>query len=204
MMGWESDIMHKTVDKLCLDHAELEEGLRVLNIGHGLGIIDELFQDFPTKPVQHVIVEPHPDVLANMRAKGWYDRPGVTILEGKWQDFVDNKLLETGGFDVVYTDTFSEDYEQLYKFFQHVPDLLRDSNSRFSFFHGLGATNATFYDVYTRVSEMHLEEVGLRVEWSDVEVGLDAARWGETRKYFNLPLYRLPVASWPPFDAMET
>jgi protein arginine N-methyltransferase 2 len=46
-----------------------------------------------------------------MREQGWYDREGVTILEGKWQDFVGTKMLEDIAFDAVYTDTFSEGYE---------------------------------------------------------------------------------------------
>ena len=47
-----------------------------------------------------------------MRDQGWYEKEGVKILEGKWQDFVDSEaLLGVGGFDVVYTDTFSEDYK---------------------------------------------------------------------------------------------
>ena len=46
-----------------------------------------------------------------MRDQGWFDKEGVKVLEGKWQDFVDSEeLLGIGGFDVVYTDTFSEDY----------------------------------------------------------------------------------------------
>ena len=74
--------------------------------------IDSLFQALPTPPSLHVIVEPHPDVLAHMRELGWFDKPNVRILEGKWQDFVDGEeLLGVGGFDVVYTDTFSEDYK---------------------------------------------------------------------------------------------
>ncbi|KAH7100298.1 arginine methyl transferase [Auriculariales sp. MPI-PUGE-AT-0066] len=197
MMGWEAEIMRESVRALCDDHPELETGLRVLNIGHGLGIIDEFLQSISPKPIQHVIVEPHPDVLAHMRSKGWYERKGVQVLEGRWQDFVEDKLLEGGGFDVVYTDTFSEDYEQLYKFFEQVPNLMRSSSSRFGFFHGLGATNAAFYDVYTRVSEIHLEDIGLQVHWSDIPVKLDSRVWGETRKYFSLPLYRMPVMTWP-------
>lgn len=54
--------------------------------------------------------------------------------------------------------------------------------------------------MYTRVSELHLEDVGLAVEWTDVDVNLDAETWGETRKYFSLPIYRMPVASWPAYD----
>jgi protein arginine N-methyltransferase 2 len=47
-----------------------------------------------------------------MREHGWYSKKGVQVLEGKWQDFMDDPLLlEACGFDVVYMDTFSEDYQ---------------------------------------------------------------------------------------------
>jgi type IV protein arginine methyltransferase len=59
----------------------------------------------------HVIIEPHLDVLKYMREQGWYDKNGIIVLEGKWQDFVGSKMLEDMTFDVVYTDTFSEEYE---------------------------------------------------------------------------------------------
>ena len=74
--------------------------------------IDSMFQRRKNPPKQHYIIEAHPDVLAHMRELGWYERRGVTILEGKWQDFVESEeLLSVGGFDVIYTDTFSEDYQ---------------------------------------------------------------------------------------------
>lgn len=98
-----------------------------------------------------------------MKKLGWYEKPGVTILEGKWQDFMEsNELLSVGGFDVVYTDTFSEDYGgevnhhswsttpvsdgeiALHQFFGHLPDILSGPESRFSFFNGLGATRIFF------------------------------------------------------------
>lgn len=104
--------MHETVHLLCDDHENLAEGLKVLNVGFGLGIIDTMFQSLSTPPALHVIIEAHPDVQAHMREQGWYDKKGVKILEGKWQDFIeDPALLEVGGFDVIYTDTFSEDYQ---------------------------------------------------------------------------------------------
>ncbi|EMD37365.1 hypothetical protein CERSUDRAFT_114038 [Gelatoporia subvermispora B] len=195
MMGWEHGIMKDTVQKLCADHPNRDEGLKVLNVGFGLGIIDSLFQALPTPPATHVIIEPHPDVLKHMREQGWYDKPGVNILEGKWQDHIESEeLMAIGGFDVVYTDTFSEDYGALHKFFGHVPDLLAGPESRFSFFNGLGATNALFYDVYTHVSDLHLADVGIDVEWTDVDVfeGEDD-RWGKTKEYFAMRLYRLPI-----------
>jgi protein arginine N-methyltransferase 2 len=60
----------------------------------------------------------------------------------------------------------------------------------------LPTLDATFYDVYTQVAELHLQEVGLQTKWSDVEVGPNSqSRWGETREYFTVPIYRLPISS---------
>jgi len=82
----------------------------------------------------------------------------------------------------------------LHEFFGHLPNLFAGPESRFSFFNGLGATHALFYDVYTRLSELHLADVGVDVEWSDVDVtDGDEERWGKTREYFALPFYKLPV-----------
>lgn len=125
--------MQETVDRLCFGHENLQNGLKVLNVGFGLGIvrislascyipipshaqctsqIDSMFQALSTKPAQHVIIEAHPDVLKHMRELGWYEKPGVRILEGKWQDYIESEeLLSVGGFDIIYTDTFSEDYQ---------------------------------------------------------------------------------------------
>jgi len=194
MMGWEEGIMRETVERLCGDHPN-SSNLKVLNVGFGLGLIDACFQNLPEPPTEHVIIEAHPDVLKFMRYSGWYEKNGVRILEGRWQDFIDSPdLLSSGGFDVIYTDTFSEGYSDLRQFFEHLADLLADGDSRFSFFNGLGATNAFFYDVYTHISELHLISIGLDVEWSDVDVASeDNDRWGQRREYFSLPIYRLPL-----------
>jgi protein arginine N-methyltransferase 2 len=46
-----------------------------------------------------------------MKEQGWYDKKGVSILEGKWQDCIASGALQGfGRFDVIYTDTFSENY----------------------------------------------------------------------------------------------
>ncbi|KAG8213881.1 hypothetical protein J3R82DRAFT_10625 [Butyriboletus roseoflavus] len=234
MMGWEREIMRKTVDELCSSHPKLDTGLRVLNVGFGLGIvrefrfrssfpcltlvqIDTMFQSLSIPPSLHVIIEAHPDVLAHLEGKGWHEKENVKILNGKWQDVLpSDEFLGLGKFDVVYTDTFAEHYNgelgvprqsvtlntfaDLHRFFKRLPDLLDGPDARFSFFNGLAATNALFYDVYTRVSDCHLSEIGTDVDWHDIEVGLDdsdpgdGGRWGETRKYFTLPIYRLPIA----------
>jgi|ERR1700722_3557111 len=122
--------------------------------------IDGFFQSLSTPPSRHVIIEPHRDVLDRMRELGWYQKKGVMILEGRWQDFVSSEqLIGHGRFDVVYTDTFSEHYKglkdqnvaevpkqklhplDLHQFFRYVPNLLVDCDSKFSFFNGLGATS---------------------------------------------------------------
>ena len=55
-------------------------------------------------------------------------------------------------------------------------------------------TDALFYDVYTHLSDLHLADVGVDVKWSDVYIQHeDVDRWGKTREYFSVPIYRLPV-----------
>ncbi len=89
--------------------------MSILNVGFGLGIVDRLFQ--ATAPLHHVIIEAHPQVLAYMKSKGVYEWPGVTVLEGRWQDFTGERLGEliaaSGGmgFDAIFVDTFAEGYE---------------------------------------------------------------------------------------------
>ncbi|QRV80596.1 hypothetical protein RhiJN_08611 [Ceratobasidium sp. AG-Ba] len=211
MMGWERPIMEATVRALCPSlKGKGVPGPTVLNVGFGLGIIDTIFQSLDPPPSRHVIIEPHPDVLEHMKSTGWYSKTGVEIFEGRWQDFVSEEKIGTllgdeGGFDIIYTDTFSEDYSDLYEFFEHLGTLMSDQTSRFSFFNGLGATNATFYDVYTKLSAMHLEDMGLATRWEDVDVHAAAdgkGVWGETRKYFSLPLYRMPICE--PIHRMTT
>lgn len=55
--------------------------------------------------------------------------------------------------------------------------------------------DALFYDVYTQLSELHLKDAGVDIEWIDVDVRDDTVddRWGTTREYFKAQLYRLPV-----------
>jgi protein arginine N-methyltransferase 2 len=102
MAAWETDIMQKSAALLCMDQ---KPGFSVLNVGFGLGIIDEIFQSY--KPGRHVIVEAHPDAIAYAKSKGWDQRPGVELVFKRWED----AITELGDFDVVYWDTFAQDYE---------------------------------------------------------------------------------------------
>ncbi|KAM0787351.1 hypothetical protein ACM66B_003438 [Microbotryomycetes sp. NB124-2] len=208
MMGWEQPIMRRTADLMCQAHsdrkgksrAELDQAdeFNVVNVGFGLGIIDSFLQEY--QPTIHLIIEPHPDVLEHAKQKGFLDKPGVRFFKGTWQQYLE--ALEQGqeeyiSFDVIYFDTYSEHYVDLHKFFDCLPNLMRDERSKFSFFHGLGATSRHLYDTYTLVSEMHLRETGLETEWHEVEVG--QIEWdATTSKYWEqsvLGPYRLPVCT---------
>jgi protein arginine N-methyltransferase 2 len=159
MMEWERPLMeaHAT-------HLLPRDGLRVLNIGHGMGIIDSLFQSH--SPVNHHIVEAHPDVLERMKEQGWYEKPGVVIHSGSWHDILPNLVQETEDgqeivFDAIFFDTFAEDYKALKEFFSEWVVQLLDSDGRFGFFNGMGADRQVCYDVYTKVSVLR---VNLRID----------------------------------------
>ncbi|GAA5912353.1 protein-arginine N5-methyltransferase [Sporobolomyces salmoneus] len=235
MMGWERGIMERTVEEMLsrgwgdrkgktretlLSEEEGERSpLRVVNVGFGLGIIDTFFQAY--SPTTHLIIEPHPSVLAHMEQTGWFSKPGVKVFRGTWQDWI--AALESGDeewveWDGIYFDTYSEHYIDLRRFLSHTPNLLSSSSpsnlASVSFFHGLGATSRNFYDIYTLVSQLHLQEFGLKTEWSEVEVmeGRDGEEdvWeatkerteeeggkGEKKKYWEwakaVGRYRVPV-----------
>jgi protein arginine N-methyltransferase 2 len=187
MMEWETKLMRRSAELLAP-----EEGLRVLNVGHGMAIIDSIFQE--KKPKSHHIIEAHPDVLKRMKEQGWYEKPGVVIHEGRWQDIVPG-LVENGEmFDAIYFDTFAEDYKALREFFsEHVIGMLdpaggvKGEGGKFGFFNGMGADRQVCYDVYGKVVEMDLFEAGFDTEWETIEVpNLEAeGEWeGVRRKYW--------------------
>lgn len=96
MMGWEAPLMVEHAKVMCP-----KEGLDVLNVGFGLGLIDDELQKY--KPRNHFIIEAHPDVYAHMKELGWDKKPGVTILFGRWQDVL--PALEQS-FDGIFFDTY--------------------------------------------------------------------------------------------------
>ncbi|KAF9282593.1 hypothetical protein BGZ68_005869 [Mortierella alpina] len=182
MMGWELPLMVR--------HAEVispEEGLRVLNVGFGLGLVDKELQK--RSPSQHTIIEAHPDVYAHMIKEGWDQKPGVKILFGRWQDVVDQ--LEV--YDGIFFDTFGEYYEDLRAFHEIVPNHLEEGGI-YSYFNGLGATNQFFHAVYNRISELELSEMGFTVEYEEMDIGLKEEEWnGVKRAYWTLDKYYLPI-----------
>jgi len=144
MMEWETQIMKRHSETLLP-----APGLRSLNIGHGMGIVDTAILD--RKPAEHHIIEAHPQVLQRLRETGWYEKPNVKIHEGRWQDVLP-KLVEEGiTFDAIYYDTFAEDYQAFKIFFSEWVVELLECKGRFGWHNGLGADRQICYDVYTKV-----------------------------------------------------
>ncbi|KAK4695425.1 type IV protein arginine methyltransferase, partial [Lecanoromycetidae sp. Uapishka_2] len=191
MMAWETDIMKRTADLLAPKH-----GLRILNVGHGMGIIDTFFQG--KAPSAHHIIEAHPAVLARMKKDGWYEKSSVTIHEGRWQDVVPKIIQEEILFDVIYFDTFAEDYKALRDFFSDCLIGLLDDGGKWGFFNGLGADRQICYDVYGKVVEMDLFEAGFDTEWEAITVPkMDETEWqGVRRRYWTLIEYKLPICEF--------
>lgn len=204
MMAWETDIMRRSVDALLPGK---ESGKRILNIGFGMGIIDTMFAE--TKPSKHHIIEAHTGVLEHISSpnskfgKSWEGsgpEPGAfKIYQGKWQEVCQQLLQEGQIYDAIYFDTFGEDYSQLRMFFtEFIPGLL-DGEGIFGFFNGLGADRLICYDVYTKVSELHLADAGLDVEWKVIDVDMSKLaeagkdEWeGVKRRYWTLDSEFLP------------
>ncbi|KAF9885023.1 Arginine N-methyltransferase 2 [Aspergillus nanangensis] len=190
MMAWESDIMAKSARKLLPT-----TGLRVLNVGHGMGIVDGFLQE--KSPAEHHIIEAHPDVVVEMKRKGWHEKPGVTIHEGKWQDVIPALVGEGVMFDAIYYDTFAESYSDFREFFTEQVIGLLEQEGRWSFFNGMGADRQISYDVYQKVVEMDLFEAGFEVEWEEIKVPTLEGEWtGVRRPYWNIDSYRLPLCKY--------
>lgn len=190
MMAWESDIMAKSAKKLLPT-----PGLRVLNIGHGMGIVDGFFQE--QSPAAHHIVEAHPEVVAEMKRKGWHEKPGVQIHQGRWQDILP-KLVEQGEtFDAIYYDTFAESYADFRDFMSEQVIGLLEPTGLFGFFNGMGADRQISYDVYQKVVEMDLFESGFDVDWEEIRVPKLEGEWsGVRRPYWVVDNYRLPTCRY--------
>lgn len=190
MMRWESDIMRKSATALLPT-----PGLKVLNVGHGMGIVDGFFQE--QGPAVHHIVEAHEDVVAEMKRRGWDTKPGVVIHQGRWQDILPGLVAAGETFDAIYYDTFAESYGDFREFFSEQVIGLLEQEGRWGFFNGMGADRQISYDVYQKVAEMDLFEAGFDVQWEDIAVPKLDGEWeGVRRAYWVVDNYRLPLCKF--------
>jgi protein arginine N-methyltransferase 2 len=185
MMDWEKELMKKSAELLTP-----KQGLRVLNVGFGMGIMDSKLQE--RKPALHVIAEAHPAVLKRMKADGWYDKPNVRIVEGKWQDRIE-ELAETE-YDSIFYDPFGDTYADSRVFFDQVVTASLSMDGKFSFFNGFGADRRISFDVYQQILELDLAELGLSVEYHRLKV--PPIVWNDARPYYVMDFYRLPICTY--------
>lgn len=196
MMDWEDPIMKRSAELITKDTEENGSGPVVVNVGFGMGIIDTYIQVL--KPKRHYICEAHPQVLAKMKADGWYEKPGVFVLEGPWKETLPKVLEEVCGeeqvyFDGLYYDTFSEHYKDLTEFYDFVVGMMKPTGT-FSFFNGLGADRQICYDVYKQVVDIDLQNYGLEVKYEEVDIDPKEETWeGIKKQYWALKKYSLPV-----------
>lgn len=115
----------------------------ILNVGFGLGLIDEQIQQH--NPTSHTIIEAHPDVYAHMLQLGWDKRPGVRILFGRWQEV----LPQLGTYDGIFFDTYGEYDQEIHYFHEQLPRLLKPTGV-YSFFNGFASDNFFFHSVTSR------------------------------------------------------
>ena len=200
MMEWERPLMAAHAQVLCgargAGRAAGDGGADVMNIGFGMGIVDGLLQAH--EPRRHVIVEAHPAVLAKMRAEGWYDKPGVEVVAGKWQDVLPQLTANGAAFDGVFFDTYGEHYEDLRGFHAALPDLVRPDGGVYSFFNGLCPFNLFFHAVACEVARLELARLGFDCQFAQVDVEAQGeSLWVDVRRRYwgDRTTYYLPIAT---------
>ncbi|CAM6084690.1 unnamed protein product [Calypogeia fissa] len=186
MMAWEKPLMETHAKVVCTGGGD------VLNVGFGMGLVDEAIQSYG--PASHTIIEAHPDVYARMLATGWGDKPNVRIVFGRWQD----ALPQLGSYDGIFFDTYGEYYDDLKSFHDYLPKLLKPSGI-YSYFNGMCADNAFFHVVYCQLVALELGQMGLNTEFIQLPVKgcLDEKTWeGISHRYWQLDTYFLPVCQY--------
>ena len=200
MMDWETPLMAAHAD-VCVGafphdacgHLKERNDLRVLNVGHGLGIVDGFLRNYSARISQHVVIEPHPDVLKRVDSQDW---AGVTFRRETWQEALRDETF--GPFDAVFFDTYAERYEDMRDFFRALPRILAPKGV-FSFFNGLAPFNPFFHGVACEFVKCELDAIGLDCAFVPLQVDQsahDAETWdGIKRRYWRFDAYHLPIAS---------
>ncbi|XP_072951552.1 protein arginine N-methyltransferase 2 [Typha angustifolia] len=185
MMAWERPLMEAHARAICGSGG----AGRVLNVGFGMGLVDEAIQKY--EPEEHTIVEAHPEVYDRMIKLGWGKKKNVKIVFGRWQDVINQ--LES--YDGIFFDTYGEYYEDMKKFQQHLPRLLKPGGI-YSYFNGLCGDNAFFHVVYCQLVSLELTNLGYSTQFVPLPVKDCLAKevWeGVQQKYWQLDTYYLPV-----------
>eukprot|EP01025_Chloroclados_australasicus_P004371 TRINITY_DN1106_c0_g1_i13.p1 TRINITY_DN1106_c0_g1~~TRINITY_DN1106_c0_g1_i13.p1 ORF type:complete len:367 (-),score=41.46 TRINITY_DN1106_c0_g1_i13:672-1772(-) len=189
MMEWERPIMEAHAASIA-QGGEGEGVGDLLNIGFGMGIVDEAIQKH--KPKSHTIIEAHPAVYQRMIEAGWDKKPNVRIVFGKWQE----ELPKLGKFDGIFYDTYGEYYADMQELHQLLPSKL-NKEGIYSFYNGLAADNPFFYVVYCQIAQLELSRLGLECTMIQLPVQPyvhDKETWGQiSNRYWCIDTYCLIV-----------
>lgn len=182
MMDWEKFLMEAHAEAVCSGRGH------VLNVGFGLGLVDSAIQ--MRHPQSHTIIEAHPDVIQKMMDSGWGSKPGMKIVQGRWQDVIS----DLGPFDGVFFDTYGEYYPDMRDFHAELPRLLNPGGI-YSFFNGLAPDNPFFHAVYCQIVELEMQALGLDTTFVPLPVDTkDKEIWAEVKnRYWWNDIYFLPV-----------
>ncbi len=130
MMEWEDEIMKDAANLICRD------GGKILNIGFGMGLIDNYIQLNNIK--EHWIIEAHPQVIAKMKQDKWDKKPNVNCIFNDWR----NVINDLPKFDGIYFDTWADNQgDLLYNL-----DKILNPGGKFSTF---SYSPSVFYKKYT-------------------------------------------------------
>lgn len=127
------DIMSTDEDLIMEESAKIlcQNKGTVLNVGFGLGIIDNYIRDF--KPKEHHIIEIHPQIY-DLAIKDKFHQTSFLHL-GNWEDIVNQFMLKNKKFDAIYFDTytFNRDKKQ-WAMFGNIVDKILNKGGIFSYF----------------------------------------------------------------------
>lgn len=150
MMDWEREWMKKSAEIVC------RNGGDILNIGHGLGLVDSYIHEL--NPNSHTIIEIHPDVHSYMRENGWYKK--AKVIESDWQRAI--HTLPT--FDGIYFDTWAgsvDDFEN--GILEKLPCLL-NKGGIFSYWYNSDKESDTLKTICERNEfELYYETISLNI-----------------------------------------
>lgn len=110
MMDWEKPIMEFQAAQICRDGGD------ILNVGFGMGFIDEAIEKYNI--TSHHIVEIHPTVQKEMIKRGWDKKQHVKLHFGDWRSHLDYLPK----FNGIYIDTWDE---EIHDFVKNVHKILK-------------------------------------------------------------------------------
>ena len=131
-------IMEESANILCQNRGT------VLNVGFGLGVIDNYIKTY--NPKEHHIIEIHPKVY-DLAVQQGFNKIAKLYL-GDWQDIIQEFILKGKKFDAIYFDTytFSREKKQ-WAMFGKIVNKILNPNGIFSYFNDIASKSEKIEDI---------------------------------------------------------